>query len=397
MASHPAGHMCVSYNGQCFSSEAWGGRSANRGQCAQQCRMPYGLMVDGALKEIGDSSRYLLSPQVGDLPISPHMSIPHGLRRPSPTLSPRLHNPWPSATFDDLRPPPSFSSQDLSGIDHVSALLAAGVRTFKIEGRLKSAEYAAPFIPALGHVACSPHPTCPGDTRGRYVYVSTLAYRRAIDEAWEAATGGAATGEGAQAAAGSAAEAAIVSETHEDTGADLIVHPATADGADGSCASCNSSPTIRDEVARERRSTPAPLAADALRQVFARAQDETHDGHTPGFFDGPKHQTYVRGLSPSHRGVCAGLVVARPHHNTVRVRLRGTELSAGDGVAFGASSSDAGGTLWGVHTDEGADSRAGRWSDSQDARRKPSADEGGSVDEVEVTLEMEDASKVCER
>ena len=122
MASHPAGHMCVSYNGQCFSSEAWGGRSANRGQCAQQCRMPYGLMVDGALKEIGDSSRYLLSPQVGDLPISPHMSIPHGLRRPSPTLSPRLHNPWPSATFDDLRPPPPLSLLRISAGSTTSAL-----------------------------------------------------------------------------------------------------------------------------------------------------------------------------------------------------------------------------------------------------------------------------------
>ena len=38
------GALCVSYSGQCFSSEAWGGRSANRGQCAQACRMPYGLV-----------------------------------------------------------------------------------------------------------------------------------------------------------------------------------------------------------------------------------------------------------------------------------------------------------------------------------------------------------------
>lgn len=44
------GALCVSYSGQCFSSEAWGGRSANRGQCAQACRMPYGLIVDGQLK-----------------------------------------------------------------------------------------------------------------------------------------------------------------------------------------------------------------------------------------------------------------------------------------------------------------------------------------------------------
>ena len=58
------GALCVSYSGQCFSSEAWGGRSANRGQCAQACRLPYELMVDGRVKPLADA-RYLLSP--GDL------------------------------------------------------------------------------------------------------------------------------------------------------------------------------------------------------------------------------------------------------------------------------------------------------------------------------------------
>ena len=58
------GALCVAYSGQCLSSEAWGGRSANRGQCAQACRLPYELMVDGARQPLGDA-RYLLSP--GDL------------------------------------------------------------------------------------------------------------------------------------------------------------------------------------------------------------------------------------------------------------------------------------------------------------------------------------------
>ncbi len=58
------GALCVSYSGQCFSSEAWGGRSANRGQCAQACRLPYEMIVDEQLRPLGDS-RYLLSP--GDL------------------------------------------------------------------------------------------------------------------------------------------------------------------------------------------------------------------------------------------------------------------------------------------------------------------------------------------
>jgi putative protease len=58
------GALCVSYSGQCFSSEAWGGRSANRGQCAQACRLPYDLLVNGEQRSLGDA-RYLLSP--GDL------------------------------------------------------------------------------------------------------------------------------------------------------------------------------------------------------------------------------------------------------------------------------------------------------------------------------------------
>ena len=58
------GALCVSYSGQCFSSEAWGGRSANRGQCAQACRLPYELIVDDRLRPLEDA-RYLLSP--GDL------------------------------------------------------------------------------------------------------------------------------------------------------------------------------------------------------------------------------------------------------------------------------------------------------------------------------------------
>jgi putative protease len=55
------GALCVSYSGQCFSSEAWGGRSANRGQCAQACRLPYDLVLDGATHDLGPI-RYLLSP-----------------------------------------------------------------------------------------------------------------------------------------------------------------------------------------------------------------------------------------------------------------------------------------------------------------------------------------------
>jgi len=56
------GALCVAYSGQCLTSEALGQRSANRGECAQACRLPYEMIVDGVKKDLGDK-RYLLSPQ----------------------------------------------------------------------------------------------------------------------------------------------------------------------------------------------------------------------------------------------------------------------------------------------------------------------------------------------
>ncbi len=93
------GALCVSYSGQCYSSEAWGGRSANRGQCAQACRLPYGLIVDGERRELGDIG-YLLSPQ------------------------------------------------DLMALECLPRLLRAGVHSLKIEGRLKGPDYVAATVSA---------------------------------------------------------------------------------------------------------------------------------------------------------------------------------------------------------------------------------------------------------
>ena len=56
------GALCVAYSGQCLTSESLGQRSANRGECAQACRLPYQLIVDGEERDLGDQ-RYLLSPQ----------------------------------------------------------------------------------------------------------------------------------------------------------------------------------------------------------------------------------------------------------------------------------------------------------------------------------------------
>ena len=88
------GALCVAYSGQCLTSESLGGRSANRGQCAQACRLPYELICDGEDVDLRDQ-KYLLSPQ------------------------------------------------DLSAIEYSPELIDAGVRSFKIEGRLKTPEYVA--------------------------------------------------------------------------------------------------------------------------------------------------------------------------------------------------------------------------------------------------------------
>ncbi|KAL7451261.1 hypothetical protein ACHAWC_003084 [Mediolabrus comicus] len=192
------GALCVSYSGQCFSSEAWGGRSANRGQCAQACRLPYGLIANGELKHLSfdgiegiigsgrenDEVQYLLSPQ------------------------------------------------DLCGLEQVEGLVRAGVSCLKIEGRLKDSSYVA---------------------------ATTRAYREAIDEAWDK----------------------------------VLLEQSTI------------ASTVKRILSGDEH-----VSRSDLTHVFARGQDETHDGLTPGFFEGPNHQRLVRGRSPRHRGMHLGRVLS---------------------------------------------------------------------------------------
>jgi putative protease len=93
------GALCVSWSGQCLTSEALQARSANRGQCAQSCRLPYDLIVDGQKDHShGEQLKYLLSPR------------------------------------------------DLAAYDLLPQLLRAGVSCFKIEGRMKGPEYVANVV-----------------------------------------------------------------------------------------------------------------------------------------------------------------------------------------------------------------------------------------------------------
>lgn len=90
------GALCISYSGQCLLSSLIGGRSGNRGYCAQPCRKKYRLYCDG--KQIKTSGSYLLSPK------------------------------------------------DLNTTSDLGAIIEAGIESFKIEGRMKRPEYVAGVV-----------------------------------------------------------------------------------------------------------------------------------------------------------------------------------------------------------------------------------------------------------
>ena len=103
------GALCVSHSGQCLFSSVVGGRSGNRGECAQPCRLPYGCAT---CKE------------------APKGKSPAPNRRSGATARPRRE--------EESYP---LSLKDLSLAAHVPALIEAGVSSLKIEGRMKSPGY----------------------------------------------------------------------------------------------------------------------------------------------------------------------------------------------------------------------------------------------------------------
>lgn len=103
------GAMCVSYSGRCLLSNYMTGRDSNRGACAQPCRYRYALMEE---------------------------------KRPGEYFP----------VFEDEKGTYIMNSRDMCMIDHIAALSEAGVNCLKIEGRAKSAYYAAIVTGAYRHV-----------------------------------------------------------------------------------------------------------------------------------------------------------------------------------------------------------------------------------------------------
>lgn len=94
------GALCICYSGQCFMSSYIGGRSGNRGSCAQPCRKPYELLNGEGKAMLPSTDAYIMSPK------------------------------------------------DLNSADYIKALLEAGVSSFKIEGRMKKVSYVKSVVGA---------------------------------------------------------------------------------------------------------------------------------------------------------------------------------------------------------------------------------------------------------
>ena len=133
------GALCVAYSGQCLTSESLGQRSANRGECAQACRMPYDLIVDGVQQPMGEV-RYLLSPQ------------------------------------------------DLAAVDLIPDLVQAGVKSFKIEGRLKSPEYVAAVTRVYRKALDAAMEQRPAAITDHDRYSLEMTFSRGLSTGWLAGT-----------------------------------------------------------------------------------------------------------------------------------------------------------------------------------------------------------------
>ena len=116
------GALCISYSGQCLFSSMVGGRSGNRGKCAQPCRLPYEL-----------------------LSCSSTASNPKGapVSTSSVNFASANLNSASSESLTSLDKGYLLSPRDLCGLDYLPELVDAGVTCLKIEGRMKTPEYVA--------------------------------------------------------------------------------------------------------------------------------------------------------------------------------------------------------------------------------------------------------------
>ena len=146
------GAMCICYSGQCQLSRFYGGRSGNRGQCAQPCRLPYkSYRLIGGAGECGRAGgtkgsvdgrgKYeLIGGEIGEYERAGRAG--HDIAsRACETKGSEVGRGRYELIRDAL--PYPLSPKDMCQIDNLGELIDAGVCSFKIEGRMKSPEYVA--------------------------------------------------------------------------------------------------------------------------------------------------------------------------------------------------------------------------------------------------------------
>lgn len=164
------GALCVCYSGQCLMSSLIGGRSANRGLCAQACRLPYELTAKeapasalhaAASEQTAHESHVASTPQelhaTQALSAAPAPQVPPAANH-SCSAQPTSHVSHTSHTSDVASSAQSapgdhlLSPRDLCTAEVLPELIATGTSSLKIEGRMKSASYVYTVVSVYRHI-----------------------------------------------------------------------------------------------------------------------------------------------------------------------------------------------------------------------------------------------------
>lgn len=277
------GALCISYSGQCQMSRHIGGRSGNRGVCAQPCRLPWTLHAEEKGTGCFGSSAgafCVAQPSLTDCSAGQSGLIDCGAKQPSLIDC----GAQPFQTDYPLSP------RDLCGIAQLPALCRLGVNSLKIEGRMKSAEYVA---------------------------VVTSIYRRYLDQCRELleGTGGQESGAKRKAQRGK----------NEHSGQNERTEQNERTGQNGRIEQ-NERIGQNEQGKLEPQMELLPRDEEALRQIFSRG------AFTEGYFRKNPGRGLMSEAMAKHQGILIGTVaVVNPERKQVTIRLSGA-LSMGDGI-----------------------------------------------------------------
>lgn len=136
------GALCYCYSGQCLMSSLIGGRSGNRGRCAQPCRLPYSVYEPGDISRM--NGKHSVPEQAGQAGARSRISEQTGKKnRGKKPASSGQPGPSPLNKSSERY---VLSLKDLCTLDILPDIIEAGVYSLKIEGRMKSPRYTAGVV-----------------------------------------------------------------------------------------------------------------------------------------------------------------------------------------------------------------------------------------------------------